>query len=102
MRYIFLLLLFGLSFANSTILSKNYTWVDFQTETEAFYDDWTPYIITIMTFALAFLTTKKYPETFLAGGVGLFTAFIMTSNVLFIFGAMFFFGIGFLYKQVGG
>jgi hypothetical protein len=88
---------------NVTInITKNYTWGEFQTFSQQFFIDWTPIALAILSYAFAWLFSRKLPETLIMGGIGLFICFLLTFNFVFIACSVFSMVLGLAMKQAVG
>ena len=61
--------------------AKNYTYLEFTTYTTGFFEDYGPYFLSILAYALAWLITQRYPQTLIAGGIGSFFIYLVTGNI---------------------
>jgi hypothetical protein len=88
------------STTNTSInITMNLTYEGYVEYTEEFFEDYSPYIIAIISFGFGFLVTRRIPQTMISGAVGLTVAFFLSSNPMFLAGAVLAILIGFVYKQ---
>lgn len=87
--------------ANIT-LAGNYTYGGFVAYAIGFSEDWSVYILVIFIYGMAFMFTRRYPQTFILGGVGCIAAYTLTGQLLFVPAGILSITLGLFYKQVVG
>jgi hypothetical protein len=60
--------------------NKTYTYSEFTGYVSGFYEDYGVYFLGILAYALAWLVTQRYPQTMIAGGLGMLVIFFITWN----------------------
>lgn len=99
-RYVFLSS--GMPAGNVTVNITTPTWTDFDTYTTGFFSDWGPTALAILSYAFAWLFSRRIPQTLIMGGIGTFIAFLLTMNPVFIAASIFSMVLGLGYKQAVG
>lgn len=98
-------------FSNSSIpgvsnvtFNTTFTYDEFIAHTNGFYVDYGPHIFAILSYAFAFLLTRRYPATLIAGGIGFVTVFFLfgAANFAFLAAGILSIVLGYGYKQVVG
>jgi len=82
--------------------AKNYTYTEFETYVTEFYEDYGLYFLGILAYALAWLVTQRYPQTMIAGGLGMLVIYFMTGNAVALAMSMVSVVIGMAYKYATG
>lgn len=82
--------------------NNTFTYDEYVEHITNFYDDYSPYILSILAYGFAFIVTRRYPATLIAGGVGLIFVFFLSSNIIFLAGGILSLIMGFMYKQASG
>jgi hypothetical protein len=82
--------------------ARNYTYAEFETYVTEFYEDYGIYFLGILAYALAWLVTQRYPQTMIAGGLGMLVIYFMTGNAVALAMSMVSVVIGAGYKYAVG
>jgi len=89
------------SSANFTI-TKIYTYSDFTDYVQAFYEDYGVLFLGILSYALAWLVTQRYPQTMIAGGLGMLVLFFINGNPIALVFSITSIVVGLVYKYIVG
>ena len=88
---------------NVTInITKTYTFAEFNQYVQDFYFDYGIYFLGILAYALAWLVTQRYPQTMIAGGLGMLVIYMITGNVTALVMSIVSVIIGLMFKYTVG
>lgn len=78
------------------------TYEGFLAYSQLFYGSYLEYVLALFAYGIAYLISKNYQTTLLAGGVGLVLVFFITQNPIMIAGALISLLVAFVLKYAGG
>ena len=87
---------------SNVTFSQEFAFDNWMSTTNNFFSDYGAYIFAILSYAFAYLLTRRLPSTLIAGGIGCFFCYFILSNPIFIAISALSLICGFLYKQVVG
>lgn len=87
---------------SSVVFNNTYNYTNFVEFNVGFYEDYGAYILGILSYALAWVITQRYPQTLIAGGIGAFFVFLVTGNVAILTMSVLTVIVGMAYKYAVG
>jgi len=87
---------------NITFASNLSAFTAFTDYVEDFYDDYMPQVLSVLAYGFAFLLTRKYPPTLIAGGIGMVVISFLSGDSTFAIAGALSVVLGYGYKQVVG